>query len=76
MIWVVLLAAVLVDIVATSILTYYLRKSRTGFKRSVAISGLRLHILMAKAFTCRTDSIVDVLMVYAINTGMWWKVLQ
>ncbi|KAI0763291.1 hypothetical protein BD413DRAFT_210719 [Trametes elegans] len=50
LIWAVLAAALLIDIVATSILTYYLRKSRTGFKR--------------------TDSMVDVLMVYAINTGL------
>ncbi|KAI0709723.1 hypothetical protein C8Q76DRAFT_798523 [Earliella scabrosa] len=36
LIWVVLLAAVLVDLVSTTILTFYLRKSRTGFKRRLA----------------------------------------
>ncbi|KAH9902427.1 hypothetical protein C8Q73DRAFT_3044 [Cubamyces lactineus] len=55
MIWAVLSVAVLVDLVATSILTYYLRRSRTGFKK--------------------TDSMVDILMVYAINTGLSTSVL-
>ncbi|KAH9847849.1 hypothetical protein C2E23DRAFT_846782 [Lenzites betulinus] len=55
LIWVILAVALLVDLVATSILTYYLRRSRTGFKR--------------------TDSMVDVLMVYAINTGLSTSVL-
>ncbi|KAI0636270.1 hypothetical protein C8Q77DRAFT_636208 [Trametes polyzona] len=55
LIWVVLAVALLVDLVATSILTFYLRRSRTGFKR--------------------TDSMVDVLMVYAINTGLSTSVL-
>ncbi|KAL1949865.1 hypothetical protein VTO73DRAFT_8746 [Trametes versicolor] len=55
LIWVVLAVALLVDLVATSILTFYLRRSRTGFKR--------------------TDSMVDVLMVYGINTGLSTSVL-
>ncbi|TFK84793.1 hypothetical protein K466DRAFT_588629 [Polyporus arcularius HHB13444] len=54
-IWGVLLAAVCVDVVATSVLTHYLRKSRTGFKK--------------------TDSMVDILMVYAVNTGLSTSVL-
>ncbi|KAI0363611.1 hypothetical protein BV20DRAFT_118590 [Pilatotrama ljubarskyi] len=55
LIWVILAVALMVDLVATSILTFYLRRSRTGFKR--------------------TDSMVDVLMVYAINTGLSTSVL-
>ncbi|TBU25224.1 hypothetical protein BD311DRAFT_765124 [Dichomitus squalens] len=43
-------AAVLLDLFISSMLILYLRKSRTGFKR--------------------TDSMVDVLMVYSINTGL------
>ncbi|EIW57869.1 uncharacterized protein TRAVEDRAFT_48895 [Trametes versicolor FP-101664 SS1] len=50
LIWTILALAVAVDVVATSTLTYYLRQSRTGFKR--------------------TDSMVDILMVYGINTGL------
>ncbi|KAI0759700.1 hypothetical protein BD413DRAFT_617642 [Trametes elegans] len=42
--------AVILDVFITGFLTFYLRRSRTGFKR--------------------TDSLVDVLMVYAINTGL------
>ncbi|KAI0749998.1 hypothetical protein C8Q80DRAFT_662413 [Daedaleopsis nitida] len=34
LIWGVLLAAVLVDLVSTSILIYYLRNNRTGFKKT------------------------------------------
>ncbi|KAI0636247.1 hypothetical protein C8Q77DRAFT_1155947 [Trametes polyzona] len=45
--WAILTVAVAADIVATTALTYYLRKSRTG-----------------------TDSIVDILMIYTINTGL------
>ncbi|KAI0648729.1 hypothetical protein C8Q79DRAFT_946776 [Trametes meyenii] len=48
--WGILSVAVVVDIFATTALTYYLRKSRTGF--------------------VKTDSIVDILMVYTINTGL------
>ncbi|KAI9060961.1 hypothetical protein FKP32DRAFT_1678556 [Trametes sanguinea] len=48
--WSILSVAVAADIVATTALTYYLRKSRTGFTK--------------------TDSIVDILMVYTINTGL------
>ncbi|KAI0667886.1 hypothetical protein C8Q78DRAFT_1081767 [Trametes maxima] len=48
--WSILSVAVAVDIFATTALTYYLRKSRTGFQK--------------------TDSIVDILMVYTINTGL------
>ncbi|KAI1785110.1 hypothetical protein LXA43DRAFT_1186064 [Ganoderma leucocontextum] len=50
LVWPTLCIAVIVDIVITTTLTYYLRKSRTGFKR--------------------TDSLVDVLMIYTINTGL------
>ncbi|KAL7279425.1 hypothetical protein ACG7TL_007267 [Trametes sanguinea] len=48
--WSILSVAVAADIVATTALTYYLRRSRTGFTK--------------------TDSIVDILMVYTINTGL------
>ncbi|KAI0759690.1 hypothetical protein BD413DRAFT_270727 [Trametes elegans] len=50
MIWVLLGNAVLVDLLITGCLVWYLRQSRTGFQK--------------------TDSVVDVLMVYSINTGL------
>ncbi|KAI0648726.1 hypothetical protein C8Q79DRAFT_466913 [Trametes meyenii] len=50
MIWVMLANAVVVDMLITTCLTLYLRRSRTGFKR--------------------TDSLVDLLVVYTINTGL------
>ncbi|KAI9056777.1 hypothetical protein FKP32DRAFT_1681943 [Trametes sanguinea] len=50
LLWTVISCAVAVDCVATGTLTYYLHKSRTGFRR--------------------TDSMVDVLMVYTVNTGL------
>ena len=40
----------LVDVLSTAILMYYLSKNKTGFKR--------------------TDSTVDILMVYGVNTGL------
>ncbi|KAI0363648.1 hypothetical protein BV20DRAFT_975436 [Pilatotrama ljubarskyi] len=55
MVWTILGIAVTVDLIATGTLTYYLRRSRTGFKR--------------------TDSMVDVLMVYGINTGLSTSVI-
>lgn len=50
MIWVMLANAVVIDLLVTSCLIFYLWRSRTGFKR--------------------TDSLLDVLMVYTINTGL------
>ncbi|KAI0833800.1 hypothetical protein BC628DRAFT_1307412 [Trametes gibbosa] len=49
LLWIILSCSVAVDCLAAGTLTYYLRKSRTGFRR--------------------TDSLVDILMVYTINTG-------
>ena len=48
--WSILSIAVLVDVLSTAILMYYLSKNKTGFKR--------------------TDSTVDILMVYGVNTGL------
>ncbi|KAH9902444.1 hypothetical protein C8Q73DRAFT_4440 [Cubamyces lactineus] len=48
--------AVFVDLFVTASLIVYLRRSRTGFKR--------------------TDSLVDILMVYAINTGLSTSVIS
>ncbi|CDO75063.1 hypothetical protein BN946_scf184605.g4 [Trametes cinnabarina] len=56
LLWTVLSCAVAVDCVATGTLTYYLRKSRTGFKR--------------------TDSMVDILMVYTVNTGLSTSIIS
>ncbi|KAI8969887.1 hypothetical protein BD414DRAFT_502469 [Trametes punicea] len=56
LLWTILACAVAVDCVATGTLTYYLRKSRTGFKR--------------------TDSMVDILMVYTINTGLSTSIIS
>ncbi|KAM5544682.1 hypothetical protein V8D89_001580 [Ganoderma adspersum] len=50
MIWVMLANAVVIDLLVTSCLIFYLWRSRTGFQR--------------------TDSLLDVLMVYTINTGL------
>nr|VWP02593.1 Dehydrogenase with different specificities [Ganoderma boninense] len=50
MIWVMLANAVVIDLLVTSCLIFYLWRSRTGFKR--------------------TDNLLDVLMVYTINTGL------
>ncbi|KAM5544680.1 hypothetical protein V8D89_001578 [Ganoderma adspersum] len=50
MIWVMLANAVLIDVLITGCLIFYLWRSRTGFRR--------------------TDNLLDVLMVYSINTGL------
>ena len=50
LVWSILSIAVLVDVLSTAILMYYLSKNKTGFKR--------------------TDSTVDILMVYGVNTGL------
>ncbi|PIL32232.1 hypothetical protein GSI_05477 [Ganoderma sinense ZZ0214-1] len=50
MIWVMLANAVVIDLLVTNCLIFYLWRSRTGFKR--------------------TDNLLDVLMVYTINTGL------
>ncbi|KAI0741188.1 hypothetical protein C8Q76DRAFT_791529 [Earliella scabrosa] len=50
MVWILLAIAVVLDVLVTGFLVFYLYKSRTGFRRS--------------------DSILDVLMVYTINTGL------
>ena len=70
-IWCTLVAAVLVDIVATSSLMHYLRKSRTGFPRRV-LSSCRMNQSLINSPDFRTDSMVDVLMLYTINTGVTW----
>ncbi|EIW57896.1 uncharacterized protein TRAVEDRAFT_59396 [Trametes versicolor FP-101664 SS1] len=56
LLWTILIVAVAIDCIAAGTLTYYLRKSRTGFRK--------------------TDSMVDVLMVYAINTGLSTSILS
>ncbi|KAI0722369.1 hypothetical protein C8T65DRAFT_137478 [Cerioporus squamosus] len=50
LIWATLAIAVTVDVLCSIGLTYYLRRNRTGFKK--------------------TDSMVDILMLYSINTGL------
>ncbi|KAJ3003519.1 hypothetical protein NUW54_g4822 [Trametes sanguinea] len=50
MVWVLLANAIMTDVAITGLLIFFLRRSRTGFKR--------------------TDSILDILMVYTINTGL------
>ena len=50
LVWSILSIAVLVDVVSTALLMFYLHKNKTGFKR--------------------TDSTVDMLMVYGVNTGL------
>ncbi|EIW57917.1 uncharacterized protein TRAVEDRAFT_65520 [Trametes versicolor FP-101664 SS1] len=56
LLWTILVVAVAIDVLAAGTLTYYLRKSRTGFRK--------------------TDSMVDILMVYAINTGLSTSILS
>lgn len=67
-IWGIFVFAVLADLVSTSSLTYYLRQSRTGFTKFVVPHSGHLQLLI---FLYRTDSMVDVLMLYTINTGIF-----
>ena len=72
MIWGVLGSGLVVDLLASSILTYYLKRSRTGWTRYalLGVSGTGF-FSDGHARFFRTDSIIDIMMVYAINTGVF-----
>ena len=57
--------AVIIDAVTTGTLTYYLHKCRTGFRRWSFSYGHTTKVDGA----ARTDSLIDILIVYTINTG-------
>ena len=55
------------DIGLTAALIYYLQKSRTGFKRYAF--PMRIHAASHR-YSCSTDTMIDVLIKYAVNTGV------
>ena len=60
------------DVIVTGVLISVLKSSRTGVKKSVSVGCLRLRrrTLIALSIS-RLDTVVDTLMVYSINTGVW-----
>ena len=58
------------DFLLTASLIYFLRRNRSGVRRCVLrlsrIMGDLVHLLM---FSCRTDSMVDIIIMYSISSG-------
>lgn len=63
--------AVLVDVCLTGTLVTVLLRSRTGFKRCVHDYGGIGIAANRDNLAYRTDSLIEVLIVYAINTGAY-----
>ena len=62
----------LCDVVITIGLSYYLNSKRTGFKRYVLSMGRlseRTRGRLTSMFLCRTNSIINRLIIYAVNRG-------
>ena len=57
------------DVLITAALSYYLHSKRTGFKRYVPRLAERMIGLFTLASLRRTDSIINRLIIYAVNRG-------
>lgn len=61
------------DVTLASTLVFVFHRSRTGSKRCVrSISDSDAHAEIRSL--CRTDSVLDTLIIYTINTGTSWTV--
>ena len=65
-------SSALCDVFITAALSYYLNSKRTGFKRYVLSMGPfseRTRGRLISMFLCRTNSIINRLIIYAVNRG-------
>lgn len=61
--------AVIADLLLASVLITNLRTSRTGIKQLVCLALLIILKISPASIIRRTDSIIDLLILYSISTG-------